>query len=220
MGVFTRLRDIISSNINAMLDAAEDPEKLIRLMVQEMEDTLIEVKASCAGAIAARKKAERAEASAKAAVAEWQDRAGLAIDRGREDLAREALREKKKYEEKAGLFAEEVAACGDLVAQYKQDIAAVEAKIQTARDKHRLLAQRHARARNHKQAQTTLRKADSLEALARFDRLENRIERMEAEADLVDPSSNAPLVEQFEALKGEDELDRELAALKQQRQGG
>jgi phage shock protein A len=113
MGVFTRLRDIISSNINAMLDAAEDPEKLIRLMVQEMEDTLIEVKASCAGAIAARKKAERAEASAKAAVAEWQDRAGLAIDRGREDLAREALREKKKYEEKAGLFAEEVAACRD-----------------------------------------------------------------------------------------------------------
>ena len=110
--------------------------------------------------------------------------------------------------------------CNDLVAQYKQDIAAVEAKIQTARDKHRLLAQRHARARNHKQAQTTLRKADSLEALARFDRLENRIERMEAEADLVDPSSNAPLVEQFEALKGDDELDRELAALKQQRQGG
>ena len=88
MGVFTRLRDIISSNINAMLDAAEDPEKLIRLMVQEMEDTLIEVKASCAGAIAARKKAERAEVSAQAAVAEWQDRAGLAVDRGREDLAR------------------------------------------------------------------------------------------------------------------------------------
>ena len=144
----------------------------------------------------------------------------LAVDRGREDLAREALREKKKYEEKAAVFAEEVAACNDLVAQYKQDIAAVEAKIQTARDKHRLLAQRHARARNHKQAQTTLRKADSLEALARFDRLENRIERMEAEADLVDPSSNAPLVEQFEALKGDDELDRELAALKQQRQGG
>ena len=131
-----------------------------------------------------------------------------------------SLREKKKYEEKAAVFAEEVAACNDLVAQYKQDIAAVEAKIQTARDKHRLLAQRHARARNHKQAQTTLRKADSLEALARFDRLENRIERMEAEADLVDPSSNAPLVEQFEALKGDDELDRELAALKQQRQGG
>lgn len=220
MGVFTRLRDIISSNINAMLDAAEDPEKLIRLMVQEMEDTLIEVKANCAGAIATRKKAERAEAAAKTAVAEWRDRAGLAVDRGREDLAREALREKKKFEEKVEMFAAEVAACAGLVDQYKQDIAAVEAKIQTARDKHRLLAQRHVRARNHKQAQTTLRKADSLEALARFDRLENRIERMEAEADLVDPASNASLMEQFESLKGEDELDRELAALKQQRQQG
>ena len=220
MGVFTRLRDIVSSNINAMLDTAEDPEKLIRLMVQEMEDTLIEVKANCAGAIAGRKKAERAEAAARAAIAEWHDRAGLAIDRGREDLAREALREKNKYEEKADLFAEEVAACGDLVDQYKQDIAAVEEKIQAARDKHRLLVQRHTRARNHKAAQTTLRKADSLEAIARFDRLENRIERMEAEADLVDPSSNASLVEKFEELRGDDAIDQELAALKAQRQGG
>ena len=220
MGVFTRLRDIVSSNINAMLDAAEDPEKLIRLMVQEMEDTLIEVKANCAGAIAARKKAERAEAAARAAIAEWQDRAGLAIDRGREDLAREALKEKKKYQEKAELFGEEVTACGDLVDQYKQDIAAVEEKIQAARDKHRLLVQRHTRARNHKAAQTTLRKADSLEAIARFDRLENRIERMEAEADLVDPSSNASLVDKFEELRGDDAIDQELAALKAQRQGG
>jgi len=220
MGVFTRLRDIVSSNINAMLDAAEDPEKLIRLMVQEMEDTLIEVKANCAGAIAARKKAERAETAARAAIAEWQDRAGLAIDRGREDLAREALKEKKKYDEKADLFAEEVAACSDLVDQYKQDIAAVEEKIQAARDKHRLLVQRHTRARNHKAAQTTLRKADSLEAIARFDRLENRIERMEAEADLVDPSSNASLVDKFEELRGDDAIDQELAALKAQRQGG
>lgn len=220
MGVFTRLRDIVSSNINAMLDAAEDPEKLIRLMVQEMEDTLIEVKANCAGAIAARKKAERAETAARAAIAEWQDRAGLAIDRGREDLAREALKEKKKYGEKADLFADEVAACSDLVDQYKQDIAAVEEKIQAARDKHRLLVQRHARARNHKAAQTTLRKADSLEAIARFDRLENRIERMEAEADLVDPSSNGSLIEKFEDLRDDDAIDQELAALKQQRQGG
>jgi phage shock protein A len=220
MGVFTRLRDIVTSNINAMLDAAEDPEKLIRLMVQEMEDTLIEVKANCAGAIAGRKKAERAEAAARAAIAEWHDRAGLAIDRGREDLAREALREKQKYEQKADLFAEEVAACGELVDQYKQDIAAVEEKIQAARDKHRLLVQRHTRARNHKAAQTTLRKADSLEAIARFDRLENRIERMEAEADLVDPSSNASLVEKFEALRGDDAIDQELAALKAQRTGG
>lgn len=220
MGVFTRLRDIVSSNINVMLDAAEDPEKLIRLMVQEMEDTLIEVKANCAGAIAARKKAERAEAAARAAVAEWEDRAGLAIDRGREDLAREALREKKKFHEKAELFAEESQACAELVAQYKQDIAAVEEKIQSARDRHRLLAQRHARARSHKQAQSRLRKAGSLEVLARFDRLENRIERMEAEADLVEPRSNGPLVEQFEALRGEHDIDRELADLKAKRQGG
>jgi phage shock protein A len=214
MGVFTRLKDIVNSNLNAMLDAAEDPEKLIRLMAQEMEDTLVEVKANCAGAIAARKKAERAAAAAQAAVGEWEDRARLAIDKGREELAREALREKKRFAEQAEAFKREVAACEEIVAQYKQDIAAVEEKLNAAREKHRLLAQRHTRARNHKQAQTTLRRAGSLEALARFDKLENRIERMEAEASLVNYAASASLVEQLEALRGEDQIEKELEELK------
>lgn len=214
MGVFTRLKDIVHSNLNAMLDKAEDPEKLIRLITQEMEDTLVEVKANCAGAIAARKKAERAAAAAQAAVGEWEDRARLAIDKGRDELAREAIREKQRFTEQAAAFHQEVASCEEIVAQYKQDIAAVEEKLQAAREKHRLLAQRHLRARNHKQAQTTLRRAGSLEALARFDKLENRIERMEAEASLVNYAASQSLVEQLEALRGEDRIEKELEDLK------
>lgn len=219
MGVFTRLKDIINSNLNAMLDAAEDPEKLIRLMSQEMEDTLVEVKANCAGAIAARKKAERAEAAARAAVGEWEGRARLALDKNRDDLAREALREKQRFAEQAETFGQEAAACGEIVAQYKQDIAAVEEKLQAARERHRLLVQRHTRARNHKQAQATLRRAGSLDAVARFDQLENRIERMEAEASLVNYAPNTSLVEQLEALRGEDKLEKELEALKRRHRG-
>ena len=217
MGVFTRLKDIIHSNLNAMLDAAEDPEKLIRLMVQEMEDTLVEVKANCAGAIAARKKAERSAAAAAAAVGEWADRARLAIDKGRDDLAREALREKKRFEEQAEAFRQEAAGCAEIVDQYKADIAAVEERLQAAREKHRLLVQRHIRARNHQQAQTTLRRAQSADAVARFDQLENRIERMEAEASLVNHAVKASLVEQLEALRGGDQIEQELEALKRER---
>lgn len=217
MGVFTRLKDIVNSNLNAMLDSAEDPEKLIRLMVQEMEDTLVEVKANCAGAIAARKKAERAEAAAQAAVGEWADRARLAIDKGRDDLAREALREKKRFEEQAEAFRQEAAGCGEIVDQYKADIAAVEERLLAAREKHRLLVQRHIRARNHKQAQTTLRRAKSSDAVARFDQLEHRIERMEAEASLVNYSGKTSLMEQLEALRGGDQIEKELESLKRER---
>jgi phage shock protein A len=217
MGVFTRLKDIINSNLTAMLDAAEDPEKLIRLMVQEMEDTLVEVKANCAGAIAARKKAERAAAAAKAAVAEWEDRARLAIDKGRDDLAREALREKTRFAQQAEAFAQEIEGCSEIVGQYKTDIAAVEERLLAAREKHRLLVQRHIRARNHKQAQTTLRRAASSDAVTRFDQLENRIERMEAEASLVNYAAKGSLVEQLEVLRGGDQIEKELEALKRER---
>jgi phage shock protein A len=182
-----------------------------------MEDTLVEVKANCAGAIAARKKAERAEAAAKAAVAEWEDRASLAIDKGRDDLAREALREKTRFAQQAEAFRQEAEGCAEIVGQYKADIAAVEERLQAAREKHRLLVQRHIRAHNHKQAQTTLRRATSVDALARFDHLENRIERMEAEASLVNYAAKGSLVEQLEALRGGDQIEKELEALKRAR---
>lgn len=214
MGVFTRLKDIINSNLNAMLDAAEDPDKLIRLMIQEMEDTLVEVKANCAGAIAARKRAERAMATAGEAIALWEERARLAIDKGREDLAREAIRERRRLEDLREAHAKEVAGCDEVVARYKEDIAAVEAKLVDARQRHRLLVQRHKRARTHERTRGVIERVTRYDAVTKFDQLEQRIERMEAFQE-IDPDLQKPSLEEaFAALKESDAIEEELSRLK------
>ena len=216
MGVFTRLKDIINSNLNAMLDAAEDPDKLIRLMIQEMEDTLVEVKANCAGAIAARKRAERAVTSAETAIVTWEERARLAIEKGREDLAREAIRERRRLEDLRDAHAKEATGCDEVVARYKEDIAAVEAKLVDARQRHRLLVQRHKRAKTHERTRGVIERVTRYDAVTKFDQLEQRIERMEAFQE-IDPDLQKPSLEEaFAALKEADAIEEELARLKRE----
>ena len=108
MGIFTRFRDIISSNLSAMLDKAEDPEKLIRLMIREMEDTLVEIKASCAGVMAERKKAGRQLEEITRRSSYWEEKAGMAVEKGRDDLAREALHEKRRYTRRIDVLESEI----------------------------------------------------------------------------------------------------------------
>lgn len=218
MGIFSRFRDIIGSNLNAMLEKAEDPEKLIKLMIQEMEDTLVELKASCAGAMANRTKIERARASAAKEVTDWERKARLAIDKGREDLAREALLEKRAASEEADNRAAEMTHFDELVAQYQKDIQQLEDKLQAARNKHRILVQRHIHAGHRKSAQTRIRKADHNDAFVRFEQFESRIDRMEADADLVNPRKPS-LDEEFSKLETDDQLEEELRHLREQQQG-
>jgi phage shock protein A len=214
MGVFTRVRDIISSNINAMLDKAEDPEKLVRLMIQEMEDTLVEIKASCAGAMATQKRGQRELDEVLARARQWGEKAQLAVSKGREDLAREALVEKRRYRGRADALEREAAQCNAIIEQYQADIAQLEDKLRAAREKQRLLVQRHIQAQRRKRAQQEIRRIDSADALLRFEQFENRIERMEAEADLVNFSRKPTLEEQFAHLEKDDEIEQELRALK------
>jgi phage shock protein A len=214
MGIFTRVRDIINSNLNAMLSKAEDPEKLIRLMIQEMEDTLVEIKSSCAGAIATRKKLERERVEVGKRVTQWEERATLAMEKGREDLAREALTEKKRYRERAESFAQETADAEELVGQYKKDIEQLEEKLARAREKQRVLVQRHIHAQKKKKAQTGIRKVETSESLLRLDHFENRIEQMEAEADLVNYKRKPGLESEIENLAVDEEVEKELQDLK------
>ena len=215
MGVFSRLRDIINSNINAMLEKAEDPEKLIKVMIQEMEDTLVEIKATTAGAMANTRRVRRALDQARKQVDDWDARATLAVEKGRDDLAREAILQKRRLLAAAEALEREVAECEELEAQYKTDIQQLEEKLQTTRDKHRMLVQRHTHARQSKRAREKVRKADHHDAFVRFENLENRIERMEAEADLVTYAARKPVLEdEFTALESEDEVEAELASVK------
>ncbi len=214
MGIFTRFKDIINSNMNAMLDNAEDPEKLIKLMIREIEDTLVELKVSCAGAIAGKKKVQRELNGAKHKLKTWQERAALAVGKGRDDLAREALLEKRRFAEMIDSLERELEEHDGLVGQYQEDIGRLEEKLQSSREKQRMLVQRHIHARQKKQAEEEIRRVESAESFAKFDDLEHRIDRMEAEADLVNYGTKPNLEEKFNTLIVDDEIENELNALK------
>ena len=191
MGIFTRFSDIISANINAMLEKAEDPEKMIKLMISEMEDTLIELKSSCAGVIAARKKIDRKLEEMQGKQDLWAERANLAVAKGRDNLAREALIEKRRFAAIVDTLTSELAEYGGLITQYQEDINELEGKLNNAKEKKRILVQRHKRASGKKRAQEEIRRSDNSDTMARFEKLESRIEQMEAEAELVNMPQQA-----------------------------
>ena len=219
MGIFTRVRDIISSNINAMLDKAEDPEKLVKMMIREMEDTLIEIKANCASGMATKKKIKREIETVLDLAKSWDNKAQLAIDKGREDLAREALLEKRRHVERAEALEEELEQAKNLVTQCQSDIMQLEDKLGSAREKQRVLVQRHTNANTKKKAQQQIRRYDTSDALERFDNFQQRIDRMEADAELVNYGRKATLADEFKALETDTELEKELAALKARKSG-
>lgn len=223
MGVFSRFRDIVNSNINAMLDKAEDPRKMIRLMIQEMEETLVEIKAACARTMAEGKTARRGLEAVEKASDTWEQRAAMAVEKGRDDLAREALLEKRALAERAEALAEEVARLDALVETGREDIAALEDKLHSAREKQRLLVQRHATASARIKARGEVRRAEASDALLRFDAFEQRIDRLEADADLAGsrrrPGPQGSLEERFAALEQDEALEAELAALKDRARG-
>lgn len=220
MGIFTRVRDIISSNINAMLDKAEDPEKLVRLMIQEMEDTLVEIRASCAGAMATRKKIGRQLEESRERADQWEGKAKLAVAKGREDLAREALYEKRRYVDRTASLERELEQAAGLIEQYQEDIRQLEDKLTAARERQAVLVQRHIHAQHKTRAQEEIRRADTQEAMMRFEKFEQRIDRMEAKADLVNYGKRASLDDEFAKLEEDEDIEKELEALRKQVKGG
>jgi phage shock protein A len=208
MGIFTRVRDIINANINSMLDKAEDPEKLVKLMIREMEDTLIEVKANCASSMAAKKRIQRDIETMLGHAKTWDGKANLAVDKAREDLARSEGLE------------EELEQAKQLVTQYQSDIMQLEDKLGAAREKQRMLVQRHRHAVHQRKAEEQVRRFETADAMQRFDAFQERIDRMEAEANLVNYGRKTTLVDEFAALETDEEIERELSELKARRTGG
>lgn len=214
MGIFTRFKDIVASNMSAMLDKAEDPEKLIKLMIREMEDTLIEIKSSCANAIANQKKVQRFLDGIQDKEMFWARKAAFAVKKGEDQLARQALQEKRRHTRRGETVEVELTELNLIIDQYRDDIQELESKLKSAREKQRILVQRHIRARHKKTAQEEIRRADSTEIMQKFEELENHIERMEAEADLVNYGRPSTLEDQFNTIEADDEIEAELTQLK------
>jgi len=219
MSVITRVRDIVNANVHAALDKAEDPEKLVKQMIREMEDTLVDVKAACATAMARQRKAEREQRDARRLAGCWEKRAELAVDRGREQLARDALRQKGRYRDEVDAYDRDVAKFAEIVAAYKDDIVQIEEKLNTARERQRVLVQRHIHAVQKQRVQREIRRVDTSEAIVRFDVFAERIEPRETEAhwDEVGQRHGATLEGAFREMERDEDIENELAALKQRR---
>jgi phage shock protein A len=155
MGVFSRMSDIVNSNINAMLDKAEDPEKIIRLIIQEMEDTLVEVRSAAARTIADKKQVTRRVSAQRREANEWQRKAELAVSKGRDDLAKAALTEKRRVNEAIDANERELDQIEDGLAKLNDDIAQLQAKLTDAksRQKSLVLRQKTASHRLHVRSQ-------------------------------------------------------------------
>ncbi|MGF1771305.1 phage shock protein PspA [Vibrio maritimus] len=217
MGIFSRFADIVNSNVSALLDKAEDPEKMIRLIIQEMEDTLVEVRTNSAKAIADKKELARKVTAIEEQIAEWAQKATLALTKQREDLARAALIEKQKLENVVKGLHDEQTLVEETIDKLTNEIAKLESKITETRAKQQALVIRSEAASNRRDVQKHLHTSRTHEAMAKFEQYSRKIDELEAEADLYSKTGNAKSLDQeFAELQAQDEIDQELAKLKEQ----
>lgn len=214
MGIFSRLGDIINSNLNAMLDQAEDPEKIARLIIAEMEDTLIEVRSNAARAIADKKEAERKIARLEAQAHDWDAKAGLALEKDREDLARGALSQKQRLIEMADLSRRELVAAEDAIAKANEDMVKLQSKLDEAKAKHKALMMRARAAEDRVKVRSQLSSSKINDAMLRYEMMERKVDDLEARAESFDLGKGKSLEQEFAELRASDSVEAELAALK------
>ncbi len=216
MGLFTRFTDIINANINSMLDKAEDPEKMIKLIIQEMEETLVDVRSTAAKYIAEKKTLQRQVDNTEKTIASWNTKAEVAVQKGRDDLAKLALKEKYKFTEELTQLAEEMARLDEYLLAVQEDGSRLQEKLIEAKRKQAsfVLRQQSAEVRLKVRAQATVHNID--EAISRFERFEQKIDRVEAQVEAYDLAQPKNLESEFRALEAEAHLEDELAQLKKQ----
>lgn len=217
MGLFSRTRDIVAANFHDMLDKADDPARMIRAIIGEMEETLVEVRAGAARTIADQKEMHRHALKLEQLQADWGEKAQLALSKDREDLARAALVEKKKAADIAEQIALEIGVLDDALRAYEQDIETLQQRLREARGRQATIAARLESAENRVKLRTLLASERADEAMARFDQLERRVDYAEGRAEalsLADGSGAPGLAERISALAGSDAVDIELEQMK------
>jgi phage shock protein A len=216
MGIFSRMSDIVNSNLNALLDSAEDPEKMIRLIIQEMEDTLVEVRSSSARVLADRKTAARRHEQIAADAASWEEKAKLAIAKGREDLARAALAEKKAIEEELASVGAELAATDEHIAQLNEEVGQLQSKLNDAKAKQKALLMRSKTVESRIKVKRQVHRESLDDALIKFERFERKMDNIEGELEAMDMGRDAKgsLANEIDALQDDEAIDAELERLK------
>lgn len=214
MGIFSRLGDILNANITALLDRAEDPEKMIRLVIQEMEDTLIEVRSSAVKALADRKELERRITEHRTAQEDWERKAEFALSRDREDLARGALMARQKLGEDIDILTRELASANTAIAKFDEDLGSLQKRLEEAKAKQKALEIRMTTASRRVQVRQTLYDGRVDAALGRYEAIERRIAELEGKADAYDLGKTKDLAGEFAELEASSVIDDDLAALK------
>ncbi len=217
MGIFSRFSDIVNSNINALLDKAEDPEKMVRLIIQEMEDTLVEVRSVSAKTIASKKEIIAQVAKLESDVDDWQAKAELALSKEREDLARAALQEKKKSAEAAEALKKELSIVEEQIGKLQDEVAQLQEKLADAKSRQKAIIMRQKTASSRLDVKKTLDSSKVDNAMGRFEQYERKIDDLESQVEAYDLGKKT-LHDEFAELEAGDKIDEELEALKAQMQ--
>ena len=213
MGIFSRFTDIINANINSILDKAEDPEKMVRLIIREMEETLVEVRTQSAKMIADKKELERKSGRWSSEIVEWERKAEVAISKEREDLARAALKEKRNCEEASITLESELQQVSDSLEKLSGDVAQLQQKLKDAKLRQKALILRGDTAKSRMGVKRQLHTVNIDEALTKFDRFERRIDDMEGEVEAFELGQRS-LSEEIAELERDEQINADLAELK------
>ncbi len=213
MGIFSRFSDIINSNINNLLDKAEDPAKMVRLIIQEMEDTLVEVRSSSAKTLADKKELTRQVTRFENEVQQWQEKAELALSKDRDDLARGALLEKKKCTESSQALIEELVNVDEHITKLQDEISQLQEKLADAKTRQKAIIMREKTVSARLKVKQNINDNKVNDALSRFDRYESKIDGIEAQVESYDLGSKS-LADEISELESNEKVDDELASLK------
>ena len=213
MSIFNRLSDIINSNISALLDKAENPEKMIRMVIQEMEETLVEVRTQSAKLIADKKELGRKSQRLAREAGQWERKAEIALNKGREDLARAALKEKSNADETVVTIDSDLEIVDINLDKLSADIGQLQQKLIDAKSRQKALILRGRTAKSRMGVKRQLHDVDMEEAMSKFDRYERRIDDLEGEIEAYDLGQKN-LADEIADLESDEKVDEELAKLK------
>ncbi|MBL4899730.1 MAG: phage shock protein PspA [Colwellia sp.] len=213
MGIFSRFTDIINSNINGLLDKAEDPAKMVRLIIQEMEDTLVEVRSSSAKTLADKKELTRRVTRFENEAQQWQEKAELALSKDREDLARAALIEKKRSSDNAQTLLQDLMHTEEHIIKLQDEISQLQDKLADAKSRQKAIIIREKTVSSRLKVKKNIDSNKVNDALSRFDRYERKIDDIEGQVDSYDLGSKS-LADEIAELESNEKVDDELASLK------